>query len=45
MARGIYKRGPHQFQVKIRRNGVSLSETFEDLRARKRGTPFKPARS
>ncbi|WP_293453839.1 site-specific integrase [Phenylobacterium sp.] len=33
MARGIYKRGPHQFQVKIRRNGVSLSETFEDLRA------------
>ena len=33
VAPGIYKRGPHQFQVKIRRNGVSLSETFETLRA------------
>jgi hypothetical protein len=30
---GIYKRGPHQFQVKIRRNGASLSRPFESLKA------------
>jgi integrase len=30
---GIYKRGPHQFQVKIRRNGASVSRTFETLKA------------
>ncbi len=35
VAPGIYKRGPHQFQVKIRRNGANLSETFETLAAAK----------
>lgn len=29
--RGIYKRGDHEFQVKIRRNGESISGTFETL--------------
>lgn len=32
---GIYERGPHQFQVKIRRNGASTSRTFETIRAAK----------
>lgn len=31
--KGIYKRGPHQFQVKIRRNGANISATFETLAA------------
>jgi integrase len=38
---GIYKRGPHQFQVKIRRNGASLTETFETLAAAKRWRAVK----
>jgi len=33
IAPGIYKRGPHQFQVKIRRNGAKVSRTFETLKA------------
>lgn len=33
VAPGIYKRGPYQFQVKIRRNGASPSRTFETLAA------------
>jgi integrase len=33
VAPGIYKRGPHQFQVKIRRNGANPSRTFETLKA------------
>lgn len=28
---GIYKRGPKQYQVKIRRNGVSVNRTFETM--------------
>lgn len=31
--KGIYKRGPYQFQVKIRRNGANISATFETLAA------------
>ncbi|HAY05674.1 MAG TPA: hypothetical protein DCY26_03360, partial [Hyphomonas sp.] len=34
--KGIYKRGPYQFQVKIRRNGASVSGTFESLNAARR---------
>lgn len=34
--KGIYKRGPYQFQVKIRRNGSSVSGTFESLTAARR---------
>ena len=33
VAPGIYQRGPHQFQVKIRRNGAKPSRTFETLKA------------
>jgi hypothetical protein len=29
--RNIYKRGPYQFQVKIRRNGENINQTFETL--------------
>ncbi len=29
----IQKRGPHQFRVQFRRNGVSVSETFETYKA------------
>ena len=32
MATGIQVRGPHQFRVQVRRNGVSQSKTFETLR-------------
>lgn len=35
VAPGIYERGPHQFQVKIRRNGANVSRTFEKLSAAK----------
>ena len=35
VAPGIYSRGPHQFQVRIRRNGAAISQTFETLRAAK----------
>ncbi len=35
MAPGIYERGPHQFQVKIRRNGASISRTFETVKSAK----------
>jgi len=31
--KGIYQRGPHQFQVKVRRNGISITSTFETLSA------------
>lgn len=31
--KGIYKRGPHQFQVKIRRNGACITSTFETVSA------------
>lgn len=31
--KGIYKRGPYQFQVKVRRNGANISATFETLAA------------
>ena len=31
--KGIYKRGPHQFQVKIRRNGAYITSTFETVSA------------
>jgi integrase len=30
---GIYYRGPHQYQVKIRRNGANVNQTFETLAA------------
>jgi hypothetical protein len=33
MPDGIQIRGPHQFRVQVRRNGVYLSKTFETLRA------------
>lgn len=32
MAAGIQVRGPHQFRVQVRRNGVNQSKTFETLR-------------
>lgn len=32
MAEGIQRRGPHQFRVQVRRNGVYQSRTFETLR-------------
>lgn len=31
--KGVYKRGPHQFQVKVRRNGAKINATFETLAA------------
>lgn len=33
MSSGIQVRGPHQYRVQVRRNGVYRSETFESLRA------------
>jgi hypothetical protein len=32
MPEGIQVRGPHQYRVQVRRNGVYQSKTFESLR-------------
>jgi hypothetical protein len=45
MAEGIQVRGPHQFRVQVRRNGVYQSKTFEKLSGAQEWRRLMEARS